>query len=197
MSLTYSYSLKHIEYSYNSWFSVLAYSCYLHVTLELVSTDWFFFSLWFTFLKIFWLDARHCILRCWVVDIFVFLYFWALFWNAAKLLVNLRDNFLLRLAFKVRAAFHWVLIFTHYWGNTAFWVYHQCSMLCKVFSFWLMGTWTIPPLFESWGFSACSFLVVLSPVLDHFLKCVHWSELSWRCKGTLCSSRFWELFSDF
>ena len=119
-----------------------------------------------------------------------------MFWNVAKLLGNLGDSFdSLRLAFKMRAAFNLVLIFTHYWGNTLLSILPMPHVL-QSFLTLAGGNRSYPyPSLSPKDFCACSFLVILPPTLCDFLKCIYWSELSWRCKGTLPTSRAHSLCS--
>lgn len=89
-----------------------------------------------------------------------------------------------------------MLIFTRYWGNTLLSIPPMPRVL-QSFLTLAGGNRNYPyPSLSPKDFCACSFLVILPPTLRDFLKCIYWSGLSWRCKGTLPISRAHSLYSS-
>lgn len=118
------------------------------------------------------LDARHWSLPCWVPDISVFLYSWALFCDAVKLLGNVGDGFdSFEACFEDKSSLL-VLIFTHHWGNILLSTPPVPHVLESVL---ILAGASSHPCSIPHDCSACSFLVVLPP---HWVisEAMNWSE---------------------
>lgn len=104
------------------------------------------------------------ILSSWLLDIFVFLYYWALLWKVVHLLGN-------SLASEQSLDEGQFLPTTE---ARPFWVLCLMPPELQGFPLWLVGTLIFPTLCKLWGFFP------LFPSSSCFLSHMSWSELIWR-----------------